>query len=60
MEYAAILFIKYEAMDKVPKQPTTPTKHTQIRQTEHQTQRELTMLITTQRSSYLVQDQEGE
>jgi hypothetical protein len=51
MEYAAILFIKDEVKDKVPKQPTTPIKHTQSRQIEHQTQRELTTLIATHGSS---------
>jgi hypothetical protein len=36
----------------VPKQPTTPIEHTQLRQTKHQTQRELmTLIFTTQGGS---------
>jgi hypothetical protein len=51
MEYAAMLFIKDDVVDKVLKHLMTPIEHTQTRQIEHQTQRELTTLITTQGSS---------
>jgi hypothetical protein len=40
-----IYFIKDEVMDKAPKQPTTPIKHTQSKHTKHQTQRKLTTFI---------------
>jgi hypothetical protein len=40
-----IYFIKDEVVDKAPKQPMTPIKHTQSKHTKHQTQRKLMTFI---------------